>query len=75
MASMANVDVIISIERDYHDRLDEVAQRLRAKGMEVGNELSMLHAITGSVDERQLPAVKQVMGVREVSLARRLHAI
>ncbi|GAA2572845.1 ketohydroxyglutarate aldolase [Pseudonocardia hydrocarbonoxydans] len=59
--------VTVSVDDAYVDRIDEVAQRCRAAGMDVQYVLAAVGMITGSVDTGELrTALGSVPGVAAV---------
>jgi hypothetical protein len=48
------VEVNITVDDRHLDALDEVAERLRGKGMRVGRMLPTVGSITGTIDDPAL---------------------
>ncbi|MGH9279622.1 MAG: ketohydroxyglutarate aldolase [Acidimicrobiales bacterium] len=65
-----SVQVIVTVDDDHAQRLPEVADRLRAAGMEVAQTLDSIGTITGSVDESRLAGLMSVPGVEDVEQSR-----
>lgn len=64
------VDVVVTVDDGYVDRLGDVVTRLRAAGMDVKETLDAIGAVTGSIDESQLHGLDDVEGVEHVERAR-----
>jgi hypothetical protein len=64
------VDVIVSIDDAHMGRVQEVADRLRAAGMDVRGVHETIGTVTGSVDDARLADLSRVEGVQDVERAR-----
>lgn len=67
---MAKLDLQISVDDKHLSRLDEVAHRLRAAGMDVQQQLDQLGIITGSIDAEKVRELAGVEGVSQVEQSR-----
>ena len=56
--------VIVSVDDEHVDAIDEVADRLRERGMQVDQVLASVGIVTGSVQD--VPALDAVPGVMSV---------
>lgn len=65
-----SIEVVVTVDDAYLDRVAEVAERLRAAGMEVSDTLASIGAITGSVDDSHVQELAGVEGVEHVERAR-----
>lgn len=68
----SKVDVIVSVDEEHLGALPEVVERLRSAGMEVGEALPALGAVTGSAHPSQADALAQVEGVSHVERSREI---
>ena len=63
---MDKVQVTISINDAYIEQIDEVADHLRAAGLEVDQTLSTLGIVTGSIETDKMSSLSDVAGVESV---------
>lgn len=61
---MAKTKVIISINDEQKHQIDEVAQRLKKKGVDVEEQLPVLKRIIGTVEESDIKDLESVKGVK-----------
>jgi hypothetical protein len=66
----ADVDVSVLVADDAIDRIDEVAERLRAAGMRISGVQHGIGTIGGAIPERALEALSAVRGVAAVERGR-----
>ncbi|MFQ4144883.1 ketohydroxyglutarate aldolase [Chlorogloeopsis sp. ULAP02] len=72
---MSNVNISVSVDDEYADKILEVVADLQAVGMNVENIMPILGVITGSVESTQMDALSQVKGVNAVEVSRTFRAI
>ncbi|MGH2901850.1 MAG: ketohydroxyglutarate aldolase [Solirubrobacteraceae bacterium] len=60
------LSVTITVADTHRGEIDEVAERLRAAGMEVERVLAAIGVITGAVDQPRLAELAAVVGVAGV---------
>lgn len=63
---------VVTLEEGVHDGIAEVADRLRAAGFDVVEQLDEIGAIIGSADESALPHIRAVRGVGAVEEEREI---
>ncbi len=67
MARRGNrVNVVVSVDDDHVDATNEVAERLRATGMQVEETMDALGTVAGSVDSSLVGRLASVEGVSEI---------
>ena len=69
MAKEQKKGVIISVDDVHLDRVHEVADKLRAKGLEVQHVLEATGTITGACPAKGLASLKKVPGVAAIEEA------
>lgn len=67
---MARVNLTVAITEDCLDDILEVAQKLRAAGMDVAQILDTVGVITGSTESTNIKLLSNVAGVESVEAAR-----
>jgi hypothetical protein len=72
---VSNVNISISVDDEYVDKILEVVAELQVAGMNVENIMPILGVITGSVDSTQMDALSQVKGIAVVEVSRNFKAI
>ncbi len=63
---MAEIEVIVSIDQEHQNRLDEVADRLRAAGLRIDKRLKEVGMITGSIEKSKMNKLSGIKGVSYV---------
>lgn len=58
--------ITVTVDDDHLDRIEDVADQLRASGVQVHQVLGSVGIITGEVTDAQRPAITQVSGVASV---------
>ena len=72
---MTSVEVNITVDESHLEALDDVAERLCAAGLTLGQTLPTIGAITGTLDDpRRLDDLKAVQGVLAAELSRAIEA-
>jgi cyanophycinase-like exopeptidase len=67
------MNVVVSVEDGYMDRLSEVAKGLENAGMNVEQKLGQIGIISGSVDDTEkVELLREVKGVSHVEEAREI---
>jgi hypothetical protein len=66
MAEQEPANVIVTVDDRYLDRLSEVAERLKAAGLDVQQQLASAGVLTGTVSPDQLAALQGLEGVAAV---------
>ena len=67
------MDLVVSVENGYMDRLSEVAKSLENAGMNVEQKLEQIGKITGSVDDTEkVESLREVKGVSHVEEAQEI---
>ncbi len=67
------MNLVVSVEDGYMDRLSEVAKGLENAGMNVEQKLGQIGIISGSVDDTQkVELLREVKGVSHVEEAREI---
>lgn len=72
---MAKKNVMITVDEAHRKKIAAVAKACVAAGLTLGEQLPNLAALTGSVDEAKLAALRNVPGVAAVEESRDVHAI
>ena len=72
---MKIVNISVSVDDEYIDKIQEVAANLQSNGMNVINLMPILGVITGSVELTQIDKLSQVEGVSAVEVSRTFRAI
>lgn len=72
---MKTVNISVSVNDEYVDKILEVSTNLQAAGMNVENIMPILGVITGSVESTQIDALSQVEGVNAVEVSRTFRAL
>lgn len=67
-ADMDKVQVTISINDAHLEQIDDVTEQLKAAGLEVGQTLSTLGIVTGSVATDKMSSLSEVAGVESVEI-------
>lgn len=67
---MKTVNICVSVDSQYLDKILEVVANLQATGMNVENIMPILGVITGSVESTQMDTVSQIEGVNAVEVSR-----
>jgi len=67
---MSQVQISVSIEDVYLDRVSQVMQELQSAGMIVEQSLPTLGIISGSMAADQVDRLSQVEGVQSIELER-----
>lgn len=67
---MSKIQISISVDDAHLDRIQDVAQNLRAAGMNVEQTLSSIGVISGSIHSDQLDCISQIKGVRHIEQQR-----
>jgi hypothetical protein len=62
--------VLVSVDDVHIDRVDEVADELRAAGLDVDQVMGASGMITGSMEPSKVDALKKIRGVSAVELER-----
>ncbi len=65
---MSKVQVTISIDDAHLEQIDQVADQLKAAGLDVDQAMSTLGIVTGSVDSDKMSALSEVEGVGSVEV-------
>ncbi len=58
--------ITVTVDDDHVGRIDDLANQLRAAGMQVHQVLGVVGIITGAVTDAARPAIAQVPGVASV---------
>ncbi len=69
-AASQKVVLLVTVDDEYADRVSEVADRLRAAGMNVESLMELLGTITGSIDTDKVALISQVEGVAHFETSR-----
>lgn len=72
---MKTVNISVSVDDEYIDKIQEVAANLQSFGMNVINLMPILGVITGSVELTQIDKLSHVEGVSAVEVSRTFRAI
>jgi hypothetical protein len=64
--AMPEVQLQVTVDRAHRNNLAEVADRLRAAGMKVDQELASIGVLVGSADAAKVRALAEVEGVADV---------
>lgn len=72
---MQNVNISVSVDDQYLDKIEQVVADLQAARMNVENIMPILGVITGSVESTQMDALSQVEGVNAVEVSRTFRAL
>ena len=65
-ADMDKVRVNITIDDAHADQIDQVAEQLKAAGLEIEQTLSTLGIVTGSIEKDKVSSLSEVTGVESV---------
>jgi hypothetical protein len=63
---VAKVEVIVKVEKDYKDKLAEIAAECKAAGMSVEQQMNALGMISGSVERASIKRLEGIKGVSYV---------
>lgn len=69
-AQPSKLSIIVSVSEAFEDRLEDVLQRLRARGMAIDEVMSDLNLVAGTVDESKMSDLASLDGVSKVEQAR-----
>ncbi|MEA5595439.1 ketohydroxyglutarate aldolase [Rivularia sp. UHCC 0363] len=72
---MNTVNISVSVDDEYLDKILDVAANLQASGMNVENIMPIIGVITGSVESTQMDGLTQVEGVNAVEVSRTFRAL
>ena len=72
---MSNVNISVSVDDEYIEKILDVVADLQAAGMNVENIMPILGVITGSVESTQMDALYDVKGVDAVEVSRTFKAM
>ena len=72
---MKTLNISVSVNDEYLDKILEVVTNLQAAGMNVKNMMPILGVITGSVESTQIDVLSQVEGVNAVEVSRTFRAL
>ncbi len=64
------VSLLVTVDDQHGDRMSEVADRLRAAGLNVESVLESLGTITGSIEPEKVQLISNVEGVSHVETSR-----
>ena len=67
---MDKVQVTVSLDEAHIGQINQVADQLRAAGLEVDQVLSTIGIVTGSIEADIMPSLSQVDGVESVEQGR-----
>lgn len=65
-ADMDKVKVNITIDDAHADEIDQVAEQLKAAGLEIEQTLSTLGIVSGSIEKDKVSSLSEVTGVEAV---------
>jgi hypothetical protein len=65
---MADIQLMISIEEAYDDRILEVVQVLESMGMQVRQVLPEIRVILGTIEEARMGELAQVEGIASIEI-------
>jgi hypothetical protein len=63
---MADIDMLVRVDKDRQGDLDQVAKSLEAEGFRVQEKLSRFRTITGSGDSATMNRLQSIEGVESV---------
>ncbi|HSK71139.1 MAG TPA: hypothetical protein VK892_05555 [Pyrinomonadaceae bacterium] len=63
---MSKAEVIVKIEKNYKDRLAEIAAQCKNAGMNVEQQMSALGMISGTVEKSAIKKIEKIEGVAYV---------
>ncbi|MGB6295813.1 MAG: ketohydroxyglutarate aldolase [Rivularia sp. (in: cyanobacteria)] len=72
---MKIVNISVSVDDEYLEKILDVVANLKASGMNVENIMPIIGVITGSVESTQIDALSQVEGVSAVEVSRTFRAL
>ena len=64
------VTLLVTVDDEYNDRIAEVADRLRAAGMDVVSLMEFLGTITGAIEAEKVEVISRIKGVAHVETSR-----
>jgi hypothetical protein len=67
---MSKVNLLISIDENYIDKMPEVVENLQSVGLQVEQSMQEVGVVTGSCEQAKVAAISQVEGVSEVETER-----
>lgn len=67
---MSKVQVTVSVDDAHLEQIDQVAEQLKAAGLDVEQTMSTLGIVTGSVDSDKMSDLSEVTGVDSVEVDR-----
>ncbi len=63
---MDKIQVTVSLDEAHISQINQVADQLRAAGLEVDQVLSTIGIVTGSIESENMSSLSQVDGVESV---------
>ena len=63
---MSRVEVIVKIEKNYKDRLSDIAAQCKNAGMNIEQQMSALGMISGTVERSAIGKIEKIDGVAYV---------
>ena len=63
---MSKVEVIVKVDKNYKDKLPEIAARCKSAGMSVEQQMGALGMISGSVEKSAIGKIEKIEGVAYV---------
>lgn len=63
---MSDISLLISVDRNYLERLPEVADKLQIAGFKVKDQLDEIGIITGSISSDKVQPLSAIEGVSSV---------
>jgi len=70
MATVAKVNLSVSVKEEHLPRFGDVVNELKKTGFEVEQALESLGVVTGSIESRRMSALASVSGVDHVEQSR-----
>jgi hypothetical protein len=67
---MPDVNLLISVDDNYMDKIPEVVKKLKSVGLNVEQSMQEVGIVTGSCDSAKVQALSQVEGVLNVEPSR-----
>lgn len=67
---MAKVEVIVKIEKNYKDKLSEIAAECKSAGLSVEQQMSSLGMISGTIEKAAIGKIEKIEGVAYVEESR-----
>lgn len=63
---MPKVEIIVKVDKNYKEKLPEIAAKCKSAGMDVEQQMSALGMISGSAEKSNIGKIEKIEGVAYV---------